>query len=343
MQSPPIQTKVSIIVPVYNAENFLERCVQSIKLQTSQNWEAIFVNDGSTDNSLQLLYELISDDSRFLVINKPNAGPSSARNAGLSATNAQYVTFLDADDVLECNFIEQTLSAVLATGCDLVATGRSILNSSYDIVRNERLPISGLLPFEPKVYFRDVIVAPWSKLYRKDIINKYNIRFPEDMKVAEDFVFSALYAIRIKNYYSIPDSLYKYCSGNQLSLTHQFARGDMPLSSYKLNIEAPWRILQKLKSESELNKRIFSDFVFEIYKKMWLMYNTYRKSLPLDKKKEITYFFKQKHKDFVNYIGFFKRLFLLERFFLFFRIVWKLKYYYKIIKKFVFTSRIQTF
>lgn len=341
MKSIKNNISVGIIVPVYNAEIFLPRCIKSILNQTSADWEAIFVNDGSTDKSLQLLYELIGSDSRFHIIDQPNGGPASARNTGLNAAQTEYITFLDADDALECNFIEQTLSAALATGCDLVATGRFILNGSYDIVRSERLPISGLVPFEPKEYFRDVIVAPWSKLYRKDIINKYNIRFPEEMKVAEDFVFSALYAMRIKNYYSIPDSLYRYSSGNQSSLTHQFARGDMPLSSYKLNIEAPWRILQKLKSDSEVDKRIFSDFVFEMYKKMWLMYNTYRKSLPQDKKIEITCFFKQKHKDFVNYIGFFKRLFLLERFFLFFRIVWKLKYYYKKIKKFVFTSRIQ--
>lgn len=330
------KTSVGIIVPVYNAEKFLPRCIKSILNQTSTDWEAFLVNDGSTDNSLQLLYELIGNDSRFHIINKPNGGPASARNTGLKAAQTEYITFLDADDTLRCDFIEKTLRAALLNNCELVATGCVHLDTSYNIFKCYSFSSEGLLPFVPNVFFRSVIVAPWSKLYRKDIIDKYCIYFPDDMKVAEDFFFSAVYAMRIKNYYTIPAPLYEYNCINEDSLMRQFCRGNMPFVVYKLNVEMPWRVLQELENHHEMDKRTVSDFIYEMYSVLWSMYNVYYKVIAPEQKKEFTDFFKLKHEDFKKHIGFLKRFFLLERHYFIFRIVCKIKYYLYKLKELCF-------
>ena len=96
----------SIIIPVYNAERYLHQCIESVIAQTFKDWEMILVNDGSKDGSLAICQEYTSKDSRIRVIDKPNGGPSSARNRGLDEAQGEYVYFMDADDWIEKNYLE---------------------------------------------------------------------------------------------------------------------------------------------------------------------------------------------------------------------------------------------
>lgn len=91
---------ISIVIPVYNAEKYLRACLDSMLAQTYKNWEAICVNDGSSDNSAQILEEYAAKDARFHIINQPNSGVSTARNTGMRQTTGKYIYFMDADDIV---------------------------------------------------------------------------------------------------------------------------------------------------------------------------------------------------------------------------------------------------
>lgn len=116
-------SKVSIIVPVYNVENYLSRCLNSLINQTLKDIEIICVNDGSTDGSSAILEEFAQKDSRIRIVNKENGGLSSARNEGLKYVTSDYVGFVDSDDWIEPDTYESALSAVQKTNADIVCWG----------------------------------------------------------------------------------------------------------------------------------------------------------------------------------------------------------------------------
>ncbi len=199
--------KVSNIVPVYNAENYLDRCINSIKRQTSHEWETIIVNDGSTDGSLERLRTLSGQDSRFRIICKKNGGAATARNVGINAARTEYITFVDADDSIEDRHVECMLDKLDEEHCDLVIS--RLRKNGLDLF----FPFTGFHKFEPYSFFKYFDGGPCAKLFKKEIIDKYNIRFPEDMKVAEDYVFFASYAIHITSFFQVKHRDFKQSVG----------------------------------------------------------------------------------------------------------------------------------
>jgi Glycosyltransferases involved in cell wall biogenesis len=113
--------KISVIIPVYNASKYLKRCLDSIKNQTYSNWEAICVDDGSTDNSLDILNEYASKDSRFKVIAKSNGGVSDARNVGMDNVTGDYVMYVDSDDFIHHQTMELACAFVKRDGSDIIS------------------------------------------------------------------------------------------------------------------------------------------------------------------------------------------------------------------------------
>ena len=103
--------KLSIIVPVYNAEHFLDKCIKSVQSQTLQDFELILINDGSKDNSLEICKKHSQEDSRIIVFNQENSGQSKARNVGLENANGEYVAFLDSDDWVDSDYYEKLVVA----------------------------------------------------------------------------------------------------------------------------------------------------------------------------------------------------------------------------------------
>ena len=110
---------ISVIVPVYNIEKYLPRCIDSILDQTYKNWEAIFVNDGSTDNSLKILEEYKKSDGRIKIIDKKNAGSGAARNDGIETSKGKYIAFLDSDDWYEEDFLEKLYNNLIENSSDV--------------------------------------------------------------------------------------------------------------------------------------------------------------------------------------------------------------------------------
>ena len=209
--------KVSIIIPIYNVEKYLRRCLDSIINQTYKNLEIICVNDGSTDGSAHILESYAKKDNRIKVIDKQNEGLSIARNKGLDIATGKYCYFVDSDDWIELSTIEKLVNAITTNDVDVV------IHSSVSIAEddscadyanrcqgwfNELEKESGVYDVPINIAYTIPGVA-WDKLYKMDIIKKYNCRFLEGL-INEDELFLWTYMIHCKNYYYLNERLYYY-------------------------------------------------------------------------------------------------------------------------------------
>ena len=200
---------LSVIIPVYNVEPYLEQCLDSVVNQTYKNLEIICINDGSTDNSLKILEKYQKKDKRIKLINQKNQGASVARNAGLDIANGEYIAFVDSDDYLELNAYEEAMKVAL---CDL----------TVDMVEFNIAPFADdNHPNTKKTerYFKCVsnlkrskyVYTPniWNKVFKREIINNMKIRFIPKL-YAQDQFFTAAYTICSKNYKFVNLPLYHY-------------------------------------------------------------------------------------------------------------------------------------
>lgn len=215
--------KVSAIVPIYNAEKTLARCVRSILAQSYKKMEIILVDDGSSDNSLEICKSFVNIDNRVVVINKKRGGVSSARNSGLRATTGEYVQFVDADDTLKPYMTESLVSTMLKTGADVVVCGYDRTTAISAETKSPRSSIS-----EGGSTFRDAFLelytgaffnAPWNKLYRRDKIKSC---FDERISMGEDLLFNLSYFSNCDKISVISDSLYNYSVTSQESLAGKY-------------------------------------------------------------------------------------------------------------------------
>ena len=185
------ETTVSIIVPVYNSESTIEKCVESILNQTYLNLEIILIDDGSKDDSLKVCKQYAQTDNRIVVLHHQNLGVSFTRNSGLDAATGEYVMFIDADDTVSPNWVEKYVEAIHSFGADLVIGGLTIKYQDGNNV-NSIPPILGILESEIWKYICETESGVFgyvpNKLYKREIIS--DIRFNENMTVQEDFAFA---------------------------------------------------------------------------------------------------------------------------------------------------------
>ena len=188
---------ISIIVPVYNGDKYLSRCVDSILNQTFHDWELLLVDDGSTDKSGRICDQYASIDKRIKAFHKENGGVSSARNMGLDYAIGKWITFVDSDDALtdsafELNWNDISEDFILFPFYFNYGSGLSELYFGQ---------ISGVIkdlhPFLEEELGQFIFRVPWSKLYRKDLIG--NLRFNEKIKCGEDTLFVINYLKNIRN------------------------------------------------------------------------------------------------------------------------------------------------
>ena len=242
------QPLVSIILPVYNAQNHLARCVGSICAQTYRNIEIIILNDGSKDQGLPVCEEFRKKDSRILLVDKANSGVSDTRNLGLKLASGKYVEFVDSDDYLDPDFTERLVAAAEENEADFVIApykmvipaGASKPEQVLDKIQDELGVMSvarppevreyGFLPAgvydkdtfalrlmdKPASYFYSVL---WNKLYRRDILTGNDIQFVSEMRWAEDLVFNLRYIQYAERFVAIDKPGYYYVQNPQ-SICH---------------------------------------------------------------------------------------------------------------------------
>lgn len=194
--------KVSVIIPVYNAEEYLEQCVGSVMNQTLQDIEILCVDDGSPDNSLEVLKRLQAKDDRIRIISQPNGGAGAARNNGLRHATGEYLSFLDADDFFEPNMLEEAVAAADQYRADFV-----VFNSDQYHMDKEKfvevpwvLRTADIPPYMPFSYrqltdnvFKTFVGWAWDKLYRRSFVMEHDIWYQEQRTTNDMlFVFTAL-------------------------------------------------------------------------------------------------------------------------------------------------------
>lgn len=238
---------VSIIVPVYNVEPFLKQCLESLIAQTMKKWEAICINDGSTDGSGKILDDFAATDSRIKVIHKKNEGVSAARNDGLAAARAPYITMLDSDDYFSPELLQELYDAASRHDSDLVCSKLKRVWKDGRAKEEKTVFAEGEHPATPENIFKFRMRAPVTKLYKRDIIEKYHLTFPRDISICEDDVFVVSYWSHISSFTMVDKALYNYVQSDNSALRYKL-RGRLPYDSYERTLDVPTRIYEHIRS-----------------------------------------------------------------------------------------------
>lgn len=253
--------KVSVIVPVYNCEEYIQECLNSIINQSYENLEIIVINDGSKDNSDKIIKDICKEDERIKYIFQKNMGPSTARNNGIKNALGEYLVFIDADDNVDKEYIEKLLINVEEKNADLVCCGyieKSVYgnNELNDFYKDKNR-------LSKKQFISKVCCGLggtlWGKIFKTEIIKKNNILMNSDIYMCEDLLFVLEYCKYGETFYAIKDKLYMYNRLNEKSITSIITK------EYLDNNIKVYNILEDLLNELGLEYKK----IYEILKKRY--------------------------------------------------------------------------
>lgn len=243
---------ISIIVPVYNREDRIKKCIDALLHQTYKNIEIVCVNDGSTDNSLNILYEYQKKDARVKIVNnEKNMGIAYSRNVGLSSASGEYIMWCDSDDWFEKNMCKKLLRTLKKYDVDLVECStndifekglgvrKNLSKESFCVAKNEKWEMTPTAAI-------NVMCVLWNKIFKKSIIDKYHLRFPP-ISTHEDGCFVLTYCLLSKNVYRITNKLYNYVmhQGSSVNDAYEMNKGIMEFEAIRtLGIWVP-KMLQE--------------------------------------------------------------------------------------------------
>ena len=224
--------KFSIIIPIYNVENYLSRCLESVIGQTLMDIEILCVNDGSSDKSDEILKQYAKIDDRIKIVEKENGGLSSARNAGMRIAQGDHICFLDSDDYYEKNLCERLYREVLEYNPDIIVFGANIFpltkdtdpwlynNLSPSAYRSRKFSPAILLSYNRGYPF------VWRNCFKREFLESNHLFFNEDIKFGEDTVFQVCAFPAAQNIIYISNKLYNYRYDRKNSLMFTFRRDD---------------------------------------------------------------------------------------------------------------------
>ncbi len=213
---------ISIIIPAYNVADCIDRCLESIIKQTYKEIEIIIVNDGSTDATGNICDAYSEKYNYISVIHQQNKGVSASRNIGIRRAKGKYIAFIDSDDYVEANYLENMIIIAIASQCDLIVSGIELEydNATKKVLKIDRcdFEISNAELFHQLIQSR-LCYGPCNKLYIASIIKDNNIEFPDDISYGEDRVFNYKYLQHVK-YISLSDNIaYNYVIHSDGSLS----------------------------------------------------------------------------------------------------------------------------
>ena len=242
--------KLSIIVPVYNCAEYIDKCIESLLMQKGAEIEIIIVNDGSTDNLLEILQKY---EDKIKLISIENGGVAKARNAGMEFASGAFLMFVDADDALAPGCVEQVIKQQILTGADIVRFGyRLVFEDGTTVLPDNRFAEKELIvkkDFQHKIYQNYIkgikLNSVCMTLFRKDMIS--GLRFRTDMRTVEDAFFSMHAYTRAQKFLILPETYYLYyqsnkgLTGNSLSVLEKY-RCNFILSSEMLRLLPLWNM-----------------------------------------------------------------------------------------------------
>lgn len=280
--------KVSIIVPVYNVEDYLKKCLVSLANQTLDNIEIIAINDGSTDNSLEILYEFEKKYNNIIIINKENGGQSSARNLGLKHAKGEYIGFVDSDDFIDENMFFELYKIAKIYGLDIAHCNyinwygeSSSKNYPYDFLNKETEVMSG------KKYFQlDPSVSVCDKIFKRSFLEKINFKFENGIYAEDALLLPQVfyYARRVKY---INKYLYYYRRRNASTCNPVKIDQSIKLALDKFYVANKLNSFKNKKDWSGNISRIIIPNIITPFLKKEILNNDYRREL-------FDHFFKEK-------------------------------------------------
>ncbi|MCA0132445.1 glycosyltransferase family 2 protein [Winogradskyella alexanderae] len=283
--------EVTVIIPIYNAEEYIEQCVNSITNQSISNIEILLVNDGSTDDSGYILQELAKKDNRIKVFHKLNEGPSSARNLGLYYAQGDYISFIDSDDWVESDFLKEMYLAATRYDADIVSSGINV-----DYVKEKKFvklkypenkyceKKEQIGDFFWELHKRKLSNYPVTRLYKNALIKKNKIKFNNDLSVGEDLVFN-LQAFKHSSLVAITNSaLYHYMKRENSTLTSCY--NSNYLYSRKVQLKAYNEFFNHFSMNRDEHILFLDCFYISTY--IGFILNLYKRNSPLDAKQRIS-------------------------------------------------------
>lgn len=217
-------SKVSVVVPVYNVEDYLEKCLDSLIHQTLQDIEILCVDDGSTDHSNELLYIYKNRDSRIQVLEKTNGGLSDARNYGMKFATSPYIVFVDSDDFLEPQALEKASAKLDETGADLVIFDvyqYFMKTKTKEVIANRYSDEKTYTLKENPEMITRILNAAWNKMYRLSLFQENNITYPVGY-LYEDLGTTYKLLLKAKSIAFVNEPLYDYLADRPGNITQSF-------------------------------------------------------------------------------------------------------------------------
>lgn len=209
--------KISLVIPIYNAENYLRQCLKSIEEQTFTDFEVLLIDDGSLDSSGKICDEIARKDQRFKIFHRENHGVSPSRNFGIEQSTGEWICFIDADDLLPQNHLQSLQYYTIDNDLAIVGLDSIWMNGdfaySFNFLENkvyrDRDEIRQLLN---KYCYEDIFRAPWGKIFKRSIINENHLQFDTRLRCGEDNVFNFEYYALAKSIacINLPKSNYIY-------------------------------------------------------------------------------------------------------------------------------------
>lgn len=297
--------KVSVIVPIYNCEKYLDRCMNSILNQTYDQFELILINDGSTDNSLNILKKYKRMDNRIIIIDNKNNGVSKTRNIGIDISKGEYISFIDADDFIDGDMLEDMVTLIEDECADIVMTGiildielnnkvnTKIQSFDEDVVIGKKEIAVNVLKRLNGTY----INSPVNKLYKKEIIINNNIYMNENIDLGEDLIFNLNYLSNCKKAIFKEKAYYHYCIRVKESLTANYRKDKLE------NMEFIYNKCKEYFLECGLNQNYIEELNSNFIK--WLFYcyiDLYKENCSLNFSQKYKYIksSKKKYKEIIS-------------------------------------------
>lgn len=224
---------ISIIVPVFNVEQHLERCIYSILGQTHKNIEVILVNDGSTDKSPEICDRFANLDDRVIVIHKENGGASSARNTGINKAIGSYVLFVDSDDWIANTLLSDCLYAIENAEADMVIFGMFydiereglIVESTRNHCRPMVFAVEDFYKHYEELYKHNCIISMCNRLLRSSLIHEYQLRFDNRVTNYEDMLFGLQYIAKCRRVVIVDGCYYHYVNRAEMGMSRKYKPG----------------------------------------------------------------------------------------------------------------------
>lgn len=279
---------VSVIIPVYNVENYLRRCVESVLNQTFKNFELILVNDGSKDDSLKICKEFEKSDPRVIVIDTPNRGSSSARNTGMSIASGEWIIHFDSDDWIEQDMLQLLYDEAITEDADIVACG------IYEDYGNDNriahlYPYEKLEPHSEIFRMEGLYSSVCNKLIKKELYDKHDIHFVNGVRMWEDLVVSTRLRFFSKKSAIVNKPLYHYycapresiCIEDAKQYPHSQIRVVEYLTDYLNSLQSSDPIIQKIIASIKISAKnyLFSLESEQAYNQWKYMYSEANKDI----------------------------------------------------------------